>query len=968
MVKKNTNVNVAITGDAKKFKRELSKAERSLGAFGKKATSAGKSLSTNLTLPMVAAGAAALKSAIGFESSMTKIQSLVGLSAEAVAGFAEDVKGLAGETARAPQELADAMFFVTSAGLRGAEATEVLEASAKAAAVGLGETAVIADLATSALNAYGAENLSATDATDVLTAAVREGKLDASELAASMGSVLPVASAMGVNFNEVGAAFAAMSRTGTNAAEAATQIRAIMVTLLKPSVQADKALADMGLSAAELRTQMREKGLLSTLQTLADEFDGNSEAAAAVFGNVRALVGVMDLMGSGAETTADIFSNMADVTGTLDEAFGITADTAEFKLNQAMTDIKLSFQEVGEALIPVVIPAIQALAGWIKDLADRFSNLTPFMQNTVLVIAGITAVAGPLLIVAGKISLAFKSLSIEVTRAKVAMAGFYAAAAIAIALPLFLWWKNNAEAAAEAKDRQEKLNEAMIEAADPAATLVDRVKALNAEYRDLTGAAEGAEGVIDGFVGDDVLTEMLIALDVLGEFNDLDFDSGKIGELLATGTDGFENLADAIGAAGVTSSKSTLDILMNLADFSKEFNKLDEPVKEVAQALVDAYLAGEITGLEFQAIALALDETADAFDDNEETIEENSKALLKNVDEVNTWTDALGDQAIAIIDAGLKNGNYSEAVDELNGLMEIQVEEVKAVTSLMHHQTIAEEKRANASFNFAESLEGQAAAQEAVELAADQAAKALQEEEKAFNDFVASIKNAFDPINSVEKAQDSLWLSIQSFKDALIASGGELKGFSDEIIAARGEMFSMEDAFSALIAEVFANNGTVDEAAEQFELWKDAIIEAAIAADIAEDDLAELRKELDLLADMSEIGLTIRVNEIFEQTGISMTGLTGSQGSEMMNILTTTGVTSLVPMAEGGIVTGPTPILAGEAGPEAIIPLDGNHLGGTNYITINVQGVSGEEVIEAIQRETRQRGAAVFPTVGTRRL
>ena len=74
-------------------------------------------------------------------------------------------------------------------------------------------------------------------------------------------------------------------------------------------------------------------------------------------------------------------------------------------------------------------------------------------------------------------------------------------------------------------------------------------------------------------------------------------------------------------------------------------------------------------------------------------------------------------------------------------------------------------------------------------------------------------------------------------------------------------------------------------------------------------------------------------------------------------------------LAEGGIVTGPTLALIGEAGPEAVVPLDGNHsMGGTNYITINVQGVSGEEVIEAIQRETRQRGAAVFPTVGTRRL
>lgn len=74
-------------------------------------------------------------------------------------------------------------------------------------------------------------------------------------------------------------------------------------------------------------------------------------------------------------------------------------------------------------------------------------------------------------------------------------------------------------------------------------------------------------------------------------------------------------------------------------------------------------------------------------------------------------------------------------------------------------------------------------------------------------------------------------------------------------------------------------------------------------------------------------------------------------------------------LAEGGIVTGPTLALIGEAGPEAVVPLDGNHsMGGATYITVNVTGISGEEVVNAIKRETEFRGAAVFPTVAGRRL
>jgi len=75
-------------------------------------------------------------------------------------------------------------------------------------------------------------------------------------------------------------------------------------------------------------------------------------------------------------------------------------------------------------------------------------------------------------------------------------------------------------------------------------------------------------------------------------------------------------------------------------------------------------------------------------------------------------------------------------------------------------------------------------------------------------------------------------------------------------------------------------------------------------------------------------------------------------------------------LAEGGIVTGPTLAVLGEAGPELVIPLDrADRAGGVGptIINVHVTGVSGEEVVDAIRRETQRRGAAVFPTVSTRR-
>jgi hypothetical protein len=67
--------------------------------------------------------------------------------------------------------------------------------------------------------------------------------------------------------------------------------------------------------------------------------------------------------------------------------------------------------------------------------------------------------------------------------------------------------------------------------------------------------------------------------------------------------------------------------------------------------------------------------------------------------------------------------------------------------------------------------------------------------------------------------------------------------------------------------------------------------------------------------------------------------------------------------ADGGIVTGPTMGLVGEAGPEAIIPLDPmGKMGGGNSYTINVSAMNadarvGELIVSAIKKYERTSGS-----------
>jgi len=405
-----SNLKINITGDSSKLKNALSSANSQMNAFGKKMQSVGRSMSTQLTLPIVAAGAAATKLALDFDKSMTQIESLVGVAADEVAKMGEAAKTMATETGRSANEAGEALFFITSAGLRGSQATDVLNASLKAAAVGLGETKTIADLATSAMNAYGAENLSATAATDVLTSAVRLGKLEASELAGAMGGVIPIASNMGVGFDQVGAALAAMSKTGTNAANGATQLNAILTTIAKPTADAEAAFNKMGFTSDSLKETLAEKGLMGTLAMLKQGLDATGQEFTDIAPNVRAWKGVLDLTGASMNDNIALFDEMTRATGATDEAFQKTSQSASFKFAQGMATMKNSLMEIGQIVLPAVVNAVTKLSNFIKGLSDSFKNLSPQTQNIILTLTGILAAAGPLLVIFGKLMTGISAL------------------------------------------------------------------------------------------------------------------------------------------------------------------------------------------------------------------------------------------------------------------------------------------------------------------------------------------------------------------------------------------------------------------------------------------------------------------------------------------------------------------------------------------------------------------------------
>jgi hypothetical protein len=91
---------------------------------------------------------------------------------------------------------------------------------------------------------------------------------------------------------------------------------------------------------------------------------------------------------------------------------------------------------------------------------------------------------------------------------------------------------------------------------------------------------------------------------------------------------------------------------------------------------------------------------------------------------------------------------------------------------------------------------------------------------------------------------------------------------------------------------------------------------------------------------------------------LSSPGLTEKQLRRLQNrfAVDVDFVMSQVPaLANGGVVTGPTLALIGEAGPEAVVPLD--RAGAMGNVTINVNGGDPNAVVDALRTYMRQNGS-----------
>lgn len=404
---------IRLLGDASSYNNMLrtstaatSRAATDMEAMLIRVETVGARVATGLTVAMMAFGASSAVAHAQFEAEMSKIIGLVGESRDQVNLWSQEVLAMAPAFGKAPEELAKGLYFITSSGIKGARALDTLNVAAQASAAGLGETMVMADALSSVMNAYAKSGMTAAHASDVMVAAVREGKIEADQLAPVIGRVVPLASALGVSFEEVAGAMAVMSRTGLSAAESAVSVNTVMSSLSNPTKQGRQALAEFGLTYNDLRNILRGPGgIVQLFRTLEQTFGNNTEAMQDVIPNIRGMRGVMNVLAQDASTVDQVMQSVRDSTGLTTKAFEVANQTTKQGWNQTLSEMKSLLVEVGGEMKGGFAVGMGIVRDGLKLLRDELKNTNEEGKATfagMVVGAGIlTLVLGPSLMLIG---------------------------------------------------------------------------------------------------------------------------------------------------------------------------------------------------------------------------------------------------------------------------------------------------------------------------------------------------------------------------------------------------------------------------------------------------------------------------------------------------------------------------------------------------------------------------------------
>ena len=373
---------------------------KSMETAGKKISDIGKKLAP-LSLATGAILTASVKGASDFTDGMAKMSTLFDTTQTSVADLSKQFLELSNQTGISATELAEAGYQALSAGQSVDQVASFVETAGKLSKAGFTDTTTAVDVLTTAMNAYGEEAGTADEISNKLVRTQNLGKTTVDELASSMGKIIPTASAMNVNIDNLTSGYVSLTKQGIATAEATTYMNSMLNELGDSGTDLGGILKEKtGKSFQELMDE--GYSLADVLQITKDYADENNIAYNELWGSAEAGKAGLAILNGGVEEFNDTVTTMKDKTDDVGQALE-KLQTPSAKVNKSLNRVKNSGIELGTSLLVALAPVIDKVASGIEKVTTWFNNLDPSVQTAIGTVLALVTALAPVLIIGGKI-------------------------------------------------------------------------------------------------------------------------------------------------------------------------------------------------------------------------------------------------------------------------------------------------------------------------------------------------------------------------------------------------------------------------------------------------------------------------------------------------------------------------------------------------------------------------------------
>lgn len=385
---------VRLVGDGKSVVSMLDKVAAKLRTFG-------MAMTKYVTVPLTGIGAMAVREFAKFDQAMTESTSIMSVTTEQMEQMRKKALELAKTSAKGPDELARAYFYLASAGLDAEQAMAALPAVSAFATAGAFDLAKATDLVTDAQSALGltvkdaAKNLeNMTRVSDVLVRANTLANASVEQfsiaLTSKAGSAFKV---FNKDVEEGVAVLAAMADQGIKAELAGNNMARIMLLLSKASLDNQEAFKKYNFSVFDSTGKMRNfadivENLEQVLEGMSDEMKAATLEALGFEARIQGAV--LPLIGT-SSAIRRYERELRAAGGTTEEVAKKQMESFSNQMKMIWNQLKVAGIEIGERLVPI----LKLLGRMLTQLSEWWGGLSNRTKDWIVGVGAIAAAVGP---------------------------------------------------------------------------------------------------------------------------------------------------------------------------------------------------------------------------------------------------------------------------------------------------------------------------------------------------------------------------------------------------------------------------------------------------------------------------------------------------------------------------------------------------------------------------------------------